>query len=76
MNWIVGLFQRERSYCINGVTYSVEARFEPPREGRPVQRAIEHVLSSNMVDLQECFSSATMEPEYVYSAAVSERPNL
>ncbi len=72
MRWIVGLFQRERSYCINGVTYTVGARFEPPHEGRPVQRAIEHVLFANMVDLQKCFSSATMETEYVCSAAVKE----
>ena len=76
MRWIVGLFQRERSYCINGVTYTVGASFEPPQEGRPVQRAIEHVLSANMVDLQGCISFATMGPEYVCSAAVSERPNL
>lgn len=72
MRWIIGLFQWKRSYCINGVTYAVEARFELPREGRPVQHAIEHVLSASMVDLQECFSSATMEPEYVCSAAGKE----
>ena len=72
MGWIVGLIQSEHGYRINGVCYEVKSRFEPPDKGRPVQDAFRHMISGDMVDLQDCFSGDTIDSEYVCSAAGKE----
>ena len=53
LGWSIGVIHSEHKYCINGVTYTVSTKFEPPSEGRPVQRAIEHMISCDMIDLME-----------------------
>ena len=66
------MIQGNHEYRINGVTYTVGSKFEPPREGRPVQQAIEHMISCDMVDLMEQAESGKIHSEYVCSAAGEE----
>jgi hypothetical protein len=70
--WIIGVIQGNHEYRINGVTYTVGSKFEPPREGRPVQRAIEHMISCDMIDLMEQADDGKIHSEYVCSAAGEE----
>jgi hypothetical protein len=72
LGWIIGVIQGERSYCVNGVTYTVGAKFEPPHEGRSVQRAIERIISGDMVDLMDLAEDDKLSSEYVCSAAGEE----
>lgn len=72
LGWIIGVIQSDHNYCINDVTYTVGAKFEPPREGRPVQRAIEHMISCDMIDLMEQADDGKIHSEYVCSAAGEE----
>ena len=70
--WIIGVIQGNHEYRINGVTYTVGAKFEPPREGRPVQQVIEHMISCNMIDLIGRAEGGKIHSEYVRSAAGEE----
>ena len=72
LGWIIGVIQGNHEYRINGVTYTVGSKFEPPREGRPIQHAIEHMISCDMVDLMEQAESGKIHSEYVCSAAGEE----
>ena len=66
------MIQGNHEYRINGVTYTVGSKFEPPREGRPVQHAIEHMISCDMIDLMEQANKGKIHSEYVCSAAGEE----
>ena len=70
--WIIGVIQGNHEYCINGVNYMVGSKFEPPREGRPVQQAIEHIISGDMIDLMDLAEDDKLSSEYVCSAAGEE----
>ena len=66
------MIQGNHEYRINGVTYTVGSKFEPPREGRPVQHAIEHMISCDMIDSMEQADDGKIHSEYVCSAAGEE----
>ena len=66
------MIQENHEYRINGVTYTVGSKFEPPREGRPLQCAIEHMISCDMVDLMEQAEGGKIHSEYVCSASGEE----
>ena len=66
------MIQGNHEYRINGVTYAVGSKFEPPREGQSVQRAIEHMISCDMIDLMEQADDGKIHSEYVCSAAGEE----
>ena len=66
------MIQGNHEYRINGVTYTVGSKFELPREGRPVQHAIEHMISCDMIDLMEQAEGGKIHSEYVCSAAGEE----
>ena len=72
LGWIIGVIQAEHKYCINGVTYTVGAKFESPSEGRSVQRAIERIITGDMVDLMDLAEDDMLSSEYVCSAAGKE----
>ena len=72
LGWIIGVIQGEHSYCVNGVTYTVGAKFEPPREGRSVRCAIERIISGDMIDLMYLTEDDKLSTEYVCSAAGEE----
>ena len=69
---IIGVIQGEHSYCVNGVTYTVGAKFEPPREGRSVRRAVERIISGDTIDLMDLAKDDKLSSEYVCSAAGEE----
>lgn len=71
-SWVVGLFHREHEYHINGVTYLVNARFEPSKEGRSIQTVFQRIISGDMVDLLDCPPRDTIAAEYVCSAVREE----
>ena len=66
------MIQGNHEYRINGVTYTVGSKFEPPREGRPLQQAIEHMISCDMIDLMDLAEDDKLSSEYVCSAAGEE----
>ncbi len=66
------MIQGNHEYRINGVTYTVGSKFEPPREGRSVQHAIEHMISCDMIDLMDLAEDDKLSTEYVCSAAGEE----
>ena len=72
LGWIIGVIQSEHNYCINDVTYTVGAEFEPPHEGRSVRRAVEHIISGDMIDLMDLAEDDKLSSEYVCSAAGEE----
>jgi len=72
LGWIIGVIQGENSYCVNGVTYTVGAKFEPPREGRSVRRAVERIISGDTIDLMDLAKDDKLSSEYVCSAAGEE----
>lgn len=72
LGWIIGVIQSVHNYCINDVTYTVGAKFEPSHEGRSVQRAIERIISGDMVDLMDLAEDDKLSMEYVCSAAGEE----
>jgi hypothetical protein len=72
LGWIIGVIQGEHSYCVNGVTYTVGAKFEPPREGRSVRCAIERIISGDMIHLMDLAEDDKLSSEYVCSAAGEE----
>lgn len=72
LGWIIGVIQGEHSYCVNGVTYTVGAKFEPPREGQSVRCAIERIISGDMIDLMDLAEDDKLSSEYVCSAAGEE----
>ena len=72
LGWIIGVIQGEHSYCVNGVTYTVGAKFEPPREGRSVRRAVERIISGDTIDLMDLAKDDKLSSEYVCSAAGEE----
>ena len=72
LGWIIGVIQGEHSYCVNGVTYTVGAKFEPPREGRSVRRAVERIISGDTIDLMDLAKEDILSSEYVCSAAGEE----
>ena len=72
LGWIIGVIQAERSYHLNGVSYTVQSRFEPPKEGRSVRSAFQKMISGDMIDLQDYFPNDIMASEYVCSAAGEE----
>ena len=72
LGWIIGVIQGEHSYCVNGVTYTVGAKFEPPREGRSVRCAIERIISGDMKDLMDLAEDDKLSSEYVCSATGEE----
>lgn len=72
LGWIVGVIQAERSYHLNGVSYIVQSRFEPPKEGRSVRSAFQKMISGDMVDLMDLAKDDKLSSEYVCSAAGKE----
>ena len=72
LGWSIGVIHSEHKYCINGVTYTVSAKFEPPHEGRSVRRAIERIISGDMIDLMDLAEDDKLSSEYVCSAAGEE----
>ena len=72
LGWIIGVIQSEHKYCINGVTYTVGAKFKPPREGRSVRHAVERIISGDMIDLMNLAEDDKLTSEYVCSAAGKE----
>ena len=72
LGWIIGVIQGEHKYCINGVTYTVGAKFELPREGRSVRRAFERIISGDTIDLMDLAEDDKLSSEYVCSAAGEE----
>ena len=72
LGWIIGVIQSEHKYCINGVTYTASAKFEPPHEGRSVRRAVERIISGDMIDLMDLAEDDKLSTEYVCSAAGEE----
>ena len=72
LGWIIGVIQAEHSYYLNGVSYTVQSRFEPPKEGRSVRSAIQKLISGDMVDLMNLAEDDKLSSEYVCSAAGKE----
>ena len=72
MGWIIGVIQAEHSYQLNGVSYTVQSRFEPPKEGRSVRSAFQKLFSGDMVDLMALTEDGKLSSEYVCSAAGKE----
>lgn len=72
LGWTIGVIQSEHEYCINGVMYTVGAKFEPPHEGRSVRRAVERIISGDMIDLMDLAEDDKLTSEYVCSAAGKE----
>ena len=72
LGWIIGVIQAEHSYHLNGVSYTVQSRFEPPKEGRSVRSAFQKVITGDMVDLMDLAEDDMLSSEYVCSAAGKE----
>ncbi len=72
LGWIIGVIQAEHSYHLNGVNYTVQSRFEPPKEGRSVRSAFQKMISGDMVDLMNLAEDDKLSYEYVCSAAGKE----
>ena len=72
LGWIIGVIQAEHSYHLNGVSYTVQSHFEPPKESRSVRSAFQKVITGDMVDLMDLAEDDMLSSEYVCSAAGKE----
>ena len=72
LGWIIGVIQAEHSYHLNGVSYTVQSRFEPPKEGRSVRSAFQKMISGDMINLMNQAEDDKLSTEYVCSAAGEE----
>ena len=72
LGWIIGVIQAEHSYHLNGVSYTVQSRFGPPKEGRSARSAFQKLISGDMVDLMNLAEDDKLSTEYVCSAAGKE----
>ena len=66
------LLVRSLNDHLNGVSYTVQSRFEPPKEGRSVRSAFQKMISGDMVDLMNLAEDDKLSSEYVCSAAGEE----
>lgn len=72
LGWIIGVIQAEHSYHLNGVSYTVQSHFEPPKESRSVRIAFQKLISGDMVDLIDFAENDKLSSECVCSAAGEE----
>lgn len=70
--WICGLSQGDRKYKINGVTYTVDSRFEPPQSENTIKSRFSRTITNDFIDLTDYLKKCKMADEYVCSAVREE----
>lgn len=73
-NWIVGLGKDIHEYKVNGVTYIVSSRFDPPFKNNPtLSERMKRIVIGEFVHLINKSPANTMEDEYVCSDCIASK---
>lgn len=58
----------KNTYVINGVTYIVDAKYEPVRRNETFSDRLKHYIKSDFADFKKKMKGDTLTSEYVLTA--------